>query len=268
MYVAKTALPAWACFAIAIAGLLVLLLVIFVVRRGLRDTVPHPTEIQLPVDTDAVHAGPLPYRNPLDERRRPGILTAVAVISIVVGSLGLVANLFELLSTTGVLFFSTTSSTVVTTTTTGTVVVVGGGGPATAGATTMATTTFASPRPPTRVVILALLNCLLHLGVAAYLLMIGILLLRDSRHGRTQHLAYAWFKLFLVVVAVWSNWAWYNAQFAGLPGGSSTVAVVMMSVLFVVPGAIYPIALLIVMNTRSVRTYYRTWISSKLNETA
>src|SRR5436190_22640779 len=98
MYATNTALPAWVCFAVAITGLLFILLVVFVVRRASSTTDTFPTGMQLPIETESIRAEPLPYRNPLDERRRPGILTAVAVISIVVGCFGLLANLLDLLS--------------------------------------------------------------------------------------------------------------------------------------------------------------------------
>jgi hypothetical protein len=268
-YARSTTLPGWVCFAVGVAGLLAILLIAFVVRRALRSSAPDPPDIQLPIETGAVHAGPLPYRNPLDERRRPGILTAVAVISIVVGCFGVLGNLLGLLSTFSQSAVGVTTSTFVTTAS-GTVVSVGPAMPATTNATTMSTTTFTvPPPPPMRIIVLAVLNDLLHLGLAGYLIAIGILMLRDSRHSRTQHLAYACFKLMLVGVAIWTNWAWYSTKSATLFGGPGIAViaiVVYLSVIFVAPGVIYPIALLIVMNTRAVKAYYRTWASSKLNE--
>ncbi len=262
MYATNATVPAWACFAIGVAGLLALLLFVFAIRRAFRSSDPYPTDVQLPIETDRNPGGVLPYRSPLDERRRPGILTAVGVISIIIGSLGLAAGAFGLLNSLGALFFTTT------TVATGAIAVTSTGATFSASptsSTAAATTTFALVLP-LGVRILAFVTALLQLGIAAYLIFIGIMLLRDSRHGRTQHLAFAWCKLLLVALSIWTNWAWLSAQYAGFSAGPSRIEVAIMSVLLVVPAAIYPIALLIVMNTRSVKAYYRTWVSSRLNE--
>jgi hypothetical protein len=46
-------------------------------------------------------------------------------------------------------------------------------------------------------------------------------------------------------------------------GGAMGFAVAMQSTIWNVPGLIYPLALLIVLNLPSVRDYYRTWATSK-----
>jgi hypothetical protein len=104
--------------------------------------------------------------------------------------------------------------------------------------------------------------------LAAYLLVAGILVLRDSPRGRKLHLIYAWIKIPLALACALSAWWLVNSYLeaansqAAAAGGATWMMNPLASRLGVqetvlaVLGVIYPIALLIVMQARGVKEYY------------
>jgi hypothetical protein len=114
--------------------------------------------------------------------------------------------------------------------------------------------------------VLAALEALLSLGLAIYLLVIGILVFRFSRRGRRHHLIYAVLKLPLTVffVVCWTiltgNMVELTvARTSGMAAAApTTMGLAIGFGLVAAVSAIYPIALLVVLNTRTVREYYQT----------
>jgi hypothetical protein len=105
-------------------------------------------------------------------------------------------------------------------------------------------------------------------ALAAYLLVAGIFVLRDSPRGRKLHLIYAWIKIPLALACALSAW-WLvnsyleaaNAQAAAAGGATWTMnpfasRLGVQETVLAVLGVIYPIALLIVMQARGVKEYY------------
>jgi hypothetical protein len=116
---------------------------------------------------------------------------------------------------------------------------------------------------------LTVVAALAGLGLAIYLFVIGIMVLRDSPRGRRLHQVYAGLALAVIVVGTGAAW-WltdsYATSFNSVSGSNpltmSTMnfvsAMVMMPhTVVAVMGCIYPIALLITMQTRGVKEFYR-----------
>jgi hypothetical protein len=111
---------------------------------------------------------------------------------------------------------------------------------------------FTVSKPAATVVII---ESLLSFLLAIYLLVIGILVLRQNSRGRLLHNIYAAVKLPLAIVATiatYQFWATFRANSTTGMAGASLLAA------FVAFGAIYPIVLLFVMQSRTVRDYYTT----------
>jgi hypothetical protein len=147
---------------------------------------------------------------------------------------------------------------------TSTVVMTGPGG--------TSTVTTATRAPMFRVNLVAaglsMGEALLSLGVAIYLLVIGILTLRDSRSARRLHWVYVWVKIPLVILAVIAG-AWMMsglmnsmATLPNAPGGPPppTAAWGNVMVVYAIIGGMvalaYPIALIFVLRSRTAREYY------------
>jgi hypothetical protein len=113
---------------------------------------------------------------------------------------------------------------------------------------------------PPAAMVAAIVTWILSFGLAIFLLVCGIATLRQAASGRRLHLIYAWLKI-PVAIASAAATAWlYHAMFgafAGAGGGGPTWG---LSVVGLVPalGLLYPVALLVVLNTRTVREYYAT----------
>ena len=96
-----------------------------------------------------------------------------------------------------------------------------------------------------------------NLALAIFLLVIGIQVFRLSRRGRRMHLLYAGLKLLLTVIAA----AAWSSMLSGMLGGAGVQRIAFPMLLVstawsaVLPLA-YPLALLIVMNTQTVKAYY------------
>ncbi len=104
---------------------------------------------------------------------------------------------------------------------------------------------------------LAIAEDLLSIGLAIYLFVIGIVTLRQSLSGRRLHLVYAWIKIPLAVgggVAI----LWITTMFLSMSPGFSfgSWGSVFAGVWISVIGCIYPIALIICLNSRAMREYY------------
>jgi len=99
-----------------------------------------------------------------------------------------------------------------------------------------------SPFPGIRrsAVVLMELDALAGLVFSIALLILGILLLRNWQRSRQFHLIYAIGKILLLPITIWALWQL-----------NSTPSALWWSI-----GAIYPIALLIVMNSATVRQYF------------
>jgi hypothetical protein len=126
------------------------------------------------------------------------------------------------------------------------------------GAMTMTTPVFKVSRVAATTV---LIEAILSLGLAIFLLVSAILVLRQHRRGRLLHNLYAILKIPLVIVAVIGIYHLFNslmrnmAQFGGA-GGAPPSSVGAAYAMFAALGILYPIALLIVFQTRGVREYY------------
>ena len=91
---------------------------------------------------------------------------------------------------------------------------------------------------------------ILSLALSIYLLVIGILTLRNSPAGGTMHKVYAWLKILLAIVGGAGLW-WLIVG----SGGTAPWAWVS-GVLTMVLGLIYPIILLLVLPSKSVKEWY------------
>ncbi len=95
-------------------------------------------------------------------------------------------------------------------------------------------------------------------GLAIYLFVIGILVMRQSLAGRRLHLIYAWLKLPLAVAGGMSM-TWLYSTFLNI-GPRAAIArpgIIYSALWMSVIACIYPIALIITLSTRSMREYYR-----------
>jgi hypothetical protein len=99
------------------------------------------------------------------------------------------------------------------------------------------------------------------LALAVFLLVCGIITLRQSPRARRWHLIYSFLKLPLAVLAGLSS-AWVARDLmAGMAGAGAPVTPTMGFSLFsgivpIVLGCAYPVALLIVLNLKQVKDYY------------
>lgn len=99
--------------------------------------------------------------------------------------------------------------------------------------------------------------------LAILLLIAGILVLKQSPRGRKLHLIYALVKIPIVILGV-IGWTWIirdivsaiQTSVGATAPMSSAKPMAGFTIAFAVVALIYPIALLIVMNTRSVKEYY------------
>jgi hypothetical protein len=143
---------------------------------------------------------------------------------------------------------------------------------------TMTTTTTAGGRTVTTVrtsatafpfgaisrgtVVMALIDGVLGLLLAVFLLIAGIFVLRDSPRGRGMHLFYAFAKIPLAALGAVASWMLYTqmmgplATAPGTPVGAFSTAMGVTSAVWACIACIYPLALFIVMSTRTVKAYY------------
>jgi hypothetical protein len=117
---------------------------------------------------------------------------------------------------------------------------------------------------------MAVAGTLLGGALGVYLLIIGILVLRQSLRGRRLHLIYALLKIPVAVLAgVGLAWMWssFIVNVATTTGGVTppagvtsgmTAAAMWWAALLVLLGCAYPIFLLVALRTPTVREYYAT----------
>jgi hypothetical protein len=105
-------------------------------------------------------------------------------------------------------------------------------------------------------------------ALAVLLLVAGILVLTQSPRGRRLHLIYAGLKIPVALVGGFSIGFLMYEMVTGfssagvLPNQGSDVGVaVVWAVIPAVLGCLYPVALLIAMNVRSVREYYHSVVA-------
>ena len=112
---------------------------------------------------------------------------------------------------------------------------------------------------------LQLVVAIASLALAVFLLVTGIMTLRQSPRGRRLHLIYACIKIPLAIAAGVASAQVardFAAAMAAMPGGAAAAAgaggwSLFSGVIPVILGCAYPIALLIVLNLKPVREYYR-----------
>ncbi|HEV2295608.1 MAG TPA: hypothetical protein VGR35_17300 [Tepidisphaeraceae bacterium] len=109
--------------------------------------------------------------------------------------------------------------------------------------------------------ITAIICAVLSLGLAIYLLVIGILMLRQHPRAGRLHKIYAWVKIPVAIVGGIA-WVLLWTSFATLGTGTAPAATspgfVIGCIVAVLAGCAYPIAILIALRTRAVREYYAT----------
>lgn len=115
---------------------------------------------------------------------------------------------------------------------------------------------FAPPMVARRDTSLLVLDAVLSLAAAGYLLACGIVVLRNLAVSRWMMLGYAIGKILLGVLSCYSIYQVVLALDASSPDAESTAFAWMM--ILGVSGVVYPIVLLIVMNLKNVREFLGT----------
>jgi hypothetical protein len=232
-------------------------------------------------------AQPLAY--PLPAMARPGILTAVGVISILLGLFGMLSSLATLSQAVmfGILMRGTSTTVWSSPPPPAPAAPNAPAAPATAPATAPASTApapmtgsgsvvmgptmFVSGSPgaftiqlgPTETA-LALADGIVGAALAIFLAILGILTLTGSPRARRGHLTWVWLKCPAVVLTAAATASMTKAVFqsvtispgstGGIPMGSSIA--LAQGIVYGVFALIYPMALLIVMRTKTVKEYY------------
>jgi len=125
-----------------------------------------------------------------------------------------------------------------------------------------APSTRPAPPMPYLPFICAIVQCSANLGLAIFLLVLGIMTLRQSARAARLHLIYCWLKIPLCVLGVGALF-WFSVSmidFLGSVGPASSALpafLIFFSVLALL-GLAYPVGLLIALRTRTVRTYYQS----------
>jgi hypothetical protein len=109
---------------------------------------------------------------------------------------------------------------------------------------------------------LIMVEAFLSFGAAAYLLVVGIMTLKNSNVARRLHLIYVVAKLGLFAVAMYTTYVVYQS----IGGDSNNPAAGMLYVGLALSaiGIVYPIALVVAMNLRSVREFYKASIVGRV----
>ncbi len=124
------------------------------------------------------------------------------------------------------------------------------------------TTNFATSRTSIRkiswsVSITAVAAAVASVGLAIYLLICGIMVLRQSPRGRKMHWIYVAFKIPLEIFSGLAM-GWFFSEFtSNVSGGSAqSLGFSIISMVWILMGCVYPIALIFVLSSRTVREYY------------
>lgn len=246
-----------------------------------------PNDLPLAGPAEPAAARPLPPADmlaysSLQRLGRPGIVTTVGVLSICFGGLGVLTNAFGVFQAIvmgvaarsgGAAFAVVPPPPVVAAT------APAGAMPATAPAATMPTT---APVVMTGMFDLSTLSIVLSVASAvvafllsAFLLVLGIMVLMDAPRARRGHLLYAWLRIASAVLAAVATFYMYTEMFDGMTaaGGTGGMPPRVSSMIGLVAAAgsavfacIYPVALLIVMHTRTVRDYYARLTSGRAED--
>jgi hypothetical protein len=105
---------------------------------------------------------------------------------------------------------------------------------------------------------LAVIDAILSEALAVFLLICGILVLRNSPRGGRMHWIYVGLKLPLVILTALA-WGWlYASMIGGLGGGGAVFGTVgaIYAIMFAMMSGGYPFALLFALRARSVREFY------------
>jgi hypothetical protein len=178
---------------------------------------------------------------------RPGILQAAGIMSIVFGGLGVFLNLCDIAQSIMPFVMSRIMASVQAT-----------------GSTTLPANPFANL--PVAPMVLNAVMQLACMALAIYLIMCGILVLRDHKDGRRHHLRYAAMKfaLALPVAAAdaWSTYTMQAAMLANMPPSAGPGVTPMLlaagaakAAFWLVVSLAYPVAVAIVMRLAQVRAY-------------
>jgi hypothetical protein len=112
---------------------------------------------------------------------------------------------------------------------------------------------------------LAAFEVIASFGLAVYLLVSGILVIRNSPRGRKLHLIYAAIKIPITILGGLGVWWLLTGFFSSMttasgmpnPGAGMSMSVGIQTAVMCTLALIYPVALLIVMQTQAVKDYYR-----------
>ena len=177
--------------------------------------------------------------SPPPSSRRPGILTALAIVSIVIGALSVLTGCWSAAST--VILASVSASG------------------------------LEGMREPATIA-LNTVDAFLRVGLAALLITAGVFVLRDHRLGRTLHMTWAGAKIPAALFGGFAYWHMMSRMLAGplaTPGGPPpNVFLLAGPAIQVGIACLYPIAVLIVLRTRGVRNYYAAAFGASQTGTA
>jgi hypothetical protein len=196
---------------------------------------------------------PIEYQMPPG---RPAALTAVGVISIVIASIGTLLGCVGIASMLAFGFSGARSSRLLPPPPAATQASIQTQTISTSSGAATVTVYPMAPRPE---IAFNRAVSLCNFVLAIFLLICGILVLKDSRRGRTTHLVYASIKIPLTVaeicISLWMlKWFVSASPMAGMFRVIIIISLSMQGVF----GCAYPIALLIIMTRKSVAQYYQT----------
>jgi hypothetical protein len=101
------------------------------------------------------------------------------------------------------------------------------------------------------------LNALASFALSVYLLISGIMVLRQSPRGATLHWIYVAIKIPLEILVGAALWWFFSQMLSGNGGAARRLgAITGVSSVAVVLGCVYPIVLVFVLSSRTVREYY------------
>jgi hypothetical protein len=210
-----------------------------------------------------------PYQQPIEYAQpvpggRPGVLTALGIVSIVLGSFSVIASFSGIVS--GIMYLTMfnrmtftppTTQPVMTTTQTAN------------GATAISTTVIAGPgisfHVPPGASWLSIVEGSLSACMAIVLITAGILMLRNSPGSYRLHRVYAVAKLPLIMMAAIATWwtvsSMMNNMMAGMPNsppgmqGIGNMTAIFEAIFYGLFAAVYPVVILIVLSMRTAKEW-------------
>ena len=120
--------------------------------------------------------------------------------------------------------------------------------------------TSGMPRITQAAVLMSLVGTVLNLLLAIFLLICGIFVLRQSDKGAKLHWIYVALKIPAAMLAAGGMWWMWSQLLTSMPTGA-VKAVTWVSLVAIIPaalGCIYPLKLIFVLRSRSVRAYYNS----------